>query len=440
MKQYKILRGKDDLNSTGGNYFCGLILSGLTKLIPKNFQCRRKDAIADRDILMSQIGLLCNARTDFNDIELYKHDELFQDAFDLRRVPSEVTLRTRLDELPQEKCHGALRSMNAAILEKRTFGGVDAEGLKLVPVDMDVSPLDNSGSSKMGVSYTYKGHDGFAPMFSYIGTQGYMLDCELRPGKQHCQADTPEFIERNISLIKKLGLSGKCLIRLDSGNDAEDNIDKLGDEYFLIKRNLRKESREQWLAKARRLGEKTIPRPGKNVYTGFVHHLHPGGNENRPTVPVAFEVIERETDIYGQQLLQPELEVNTWWLNFPCSDAKTAIALYHDHGTSEQFHSELKTDLNVERLPSGKLCVNKIVLLCAMVAFNVLRSIGQEVIARGELAPIKIKVGRWRIKTILQNIIYCAAKRVLHAGQRILKFGKHSPWFDILEEMAGTYA
>lgn len=440
MKQYKVLRGKDDLNSTGGNYFCGLILNGLTRLIPKNFQVRRKDAIADRDILMSQIGLLCNARTDFNDIVLYKHDRLFQDAFDLNRVPSEVTLRTRLDEMPQEKCHEALRSMNATLLENRIFGCIDAEGLKLVPVDMDVSPLDNSGSSKMGVSYTYKGHDGFAPMFSYIGTQGHMLDCELRPGKQHCQLDTPEFIRRNISLIKKLGLSGKCLTRLDSGNDAEDNIEEFGDEYFLIKRNLRRESKEQWLANARRLGEKTTPRLGKNVYTGFVHHLHPGGNESRPSVPVAFEVIERETDIYGQQLLQPELEVNTWWLNFPCSDAKTAITLYHDHGTSEQFHSELKTDLNVERLPSGKLCVNKIVLLCAMVAFNVLRSIGQEVIARSELAPIKIKVGRWRIKTILQNIIYCAAKRVLHAGQRILKFGRHNPWFDILEELAMTYA
>ena len=440
MKQYKILRGKDDLNSTGGNYFSGLILRGLTKILPADFQVRRKDAITDRDILMSQIGLLCNARTDFNDVELYKHDKLFQDSFGIQRMPSEPTLRTRLDEMPQEKCHGALRSLNMAILKKRTFRNIDAEGLKLVPVDMDVSPLDNSGSRKMGVSYTYKGHDGFAPMFSYVGGEGHMLDCELRPGKQHCQLDTPEFIRRNIGMIKELGLGGKCLIRLDSGNDAEDNIDEIGNEYFLIKRNLRKESKEQWLAMARRVGEKKESRPGKNVYTGFVHHLHPGGNENRPAVPVAFEVVERETDVHGQLLLQPELEVNTWWLNFPCSKAETAISLYHDHGTSEQFHSELKSDLNVERLPSGKLCVNKIVLLCAMVAFNVLRTIGQEVIERRELAPVKIKVGRWRMKTILQNVIYCAAKRVRHSGQRLLKFGKHCPWFDILEDLACTYA
>jgi hypothetical protein len=440
MKRYKIWRGKDDLNSTGGNYFCGLILKKLTHILPINFSKRRSDAIRDRDILMSQVGLLCNARTDFNDIELYKNDELFRDAFDLSRVPSEVSLRTRLDEMPQDICHSSLRSLNTALLKKCKFKRVDVEGIKLVPVDMDVSPFDNSGSHKMGVSYTYKGHDGFAPMFAYIGKEGHMLDCELRPGKQHCQSGTPEFIRRNVERIKELGLSKKCLIRLDSGNDAQDNFDAMGDEYFLIKRNLRKESKEQWLAMARSAGEKRECRPGKNVYTGFVHHLHPGGNEERPAVPVAFEVIERKTDIHGQQFLQPELEINTWWLNFPCSKATDAIELYHDHGTSEQFHSELKSDLNVERLPSGKLCVNKIVLLCAMVAFNVLRTLGQAVIERKELAPIKIKVDRWRMKTILQNMIYCAVKRVRHAGQQGLNFGRHCPWFDVLEDIATAYA
>jgi hypothetical protein len=44
-------------------------------------------------------------------------------------------------------------------------------------VDIDVSTLDNSGSHKEGVSRTYMGTDGYAPIFSYIGAEGYMLDC-----------------------------------------------------------------------------------------------------------------------------------------------------------------------------------------------------------------------------------------------------------------------
>ena len=53
----------------------------------------------------------------------------------------------------------------------------------LVPVDIDVTPMDNSKSKKEGVSRTYKGFDGYAPMMAYIGTEGYAINFELREGK-----------------------------------------------------------------------------------------------------------------------------------------------------------------------------------------------------------------------------------------------------------------
>ena len=436
MKHYKLARGNSELNSTAGNHLCGLLLETHAKrALPLNFQPRRSDAISDRDILLSQIGLLSNGRTDFNDIDLYRGDELFTNAFGIQTVASEPVFRQRFDELPAMKTQSALRLLSSGLISKQSFGHVNAEHLELIPVDMDVSPLDNSGSSKQGVSYTYKGHDGYAPMFSYIGTEGYMLDCELRPGKQHCQNGTPEFIRRSVQQLKTLGIDGKCLIRLDSGNDAAENFDEMGGNYFIVKRNPRKECREQWLGTARRVGEQVESRDGKKVYLGFVEHRHPGNDESRPAVSIAFEVIERLQDATGFDLLIPTVEVNTWWTNLPCR-AETVIELYHAHGTSEQFHSELKSDLDVERLPSGKLCVNKIILLCAMIAFNLLRSIGQEVIARAALAPQKINVMRWRIKTVLQNIVYCAVRLVRHAGRTELHFGKRCPWFAVIRDIA----
>lgn len=41
-----------------------------------------------------------------------------------------------------------------------------------VPVDIDVTPFDNSKTRKEGVSRTYKGYDGYAPIMVYIGTGG----------------------------------------------------------------------------------------------------------------------------------------------------------------------------------------------------------------------------------------------------------------------------
>lgn len=437
-KRFKLKKGKEELNSTGGNYLCGqMIPETAFEQVPENFQPRRRDAISDRSVLMTMIGMLCNARTDFNDATLYQDDAVFAQSFRIDKLPSESSLRQRLDELPQQRSHSALRSFNQTLLKGRIFGTVQTGHLDLVPVDIDVSVLDNSGSDKQGVSFTYKKHDGFAPIFAYIGTQGYMLDHELRPGSQNCQNQTPGFIAGCMSILDTLGLSGKTLLRMDSGNDAAENFAHFAESYFILKRNLRKESLEQWLATARRVGQLQSSRDGKNIYTGFVGHLRPGGRESDlEPVSVAFEVIERLTDHDGNYLLKAEIEVNTYWTNLPCAHAREILALYHDHGTSEQFHSELKSDLNIERLPSGKFAVNKIVLLCGMLAFNLLRSIGQEVIKRAALAPVKIKVQRWRLKTVLQNIIYCAVRIIRHGRAIKLHFGKYCPWFDVIADMA----
>jgi len=45
-------------------------------------------------------------------------------------------------------------------------------------------------------------------------------------------------------------------------------------------------------------------------------------------------------------------------------------------------------------------------------------------IRRAALAPRKITVSRWRLKTVLQNIIYCAVRIVHHARGIELHYGK----------------
>ena len=42
-----------------------------------------------------------------------------------------------------------------------------------LPLDVDVSPFDNSKTKKEGVSRTYKGFDGYAPNLAYLGLEGY---------------------------------------------------------------------------------------------------------------------------------------------------------------------------------------------------------------------------------------------------------------------------
>ncbi len=40
-----------------------------------------------------------------------------------------------------------------------------------------------------------------------------------------------------------------------------------------------------------------------------------------------------------------------------------------------------------------------------MLAFNLLRSVGQEVVKRAQFASVKIEVKGWYLKTVLQTIV-----------------------------------
>ena len=77
-------------------------------------------------------------------------------------------------------------------------------------------------------------------------------------------------------------------------------------------------------------------------------------------------------------------------------DADTVIRLYHEHAAHEQFHSELKTDLDVERLPSGSFAVNELVLALATLSFNILRIIGGIALEVHRASPCRWKFVRPR--------------------------------------------
>ena len=432
-----IERGKDEINSIGGISLTGGIfnsLRGLEELNNMNFAGVKTGHLSHSEIIKSFLGLLSLGKSDYNDIEIYREDPFFMDSLKLRKVPSESIMRQRLDIMGKDgRVVKALGRANEESLSKvNDFGKEKTEYSEYTAIDGDVSIFDNSNSKKEGVSWSsYANVEGYAPMFAYIGTHGYMLDCELRPGSQHTNKGTVEFINNVIERCKFLKAS-KILIRLDSGCDDSNVIEaimKHPEIYFLIKRNLRKECLEQWFDIAKTAGECHEVREGKKVYTGAVTHVHPAGREELSPIFAVFEVTERTITADGQMLLKPEIEVNTFWTNLP-EEAETVIELYHRHGTSEQFHSELKSDLGIERLPSGNFSTNALVLKLGMLAFNALRFIGQKSLEKKELLPVKVGVQRRRLRSVLQDFIYIGCKRVVHAGRTILKFGRNCPWVD----------
>ena len=247
----------------------------------------------------------------------------------------------------------------------------------------------------------------------------------MREGKQHSQKETPEFLQECLTRAQRIRPDARFLVRLDSGNDSTDTLDICAERGadFLIKRNLRREKPEDWLARAKKEGTAIKEREGKTVYQGACQLSPRAGHD---PVRVVYQVVERTITAQGQVLLLPDVEAATYWTSLP-EDPADILPWYPDHGTMEQYHSEYKTDMDLERLPSEKFATNALILQMAMLVFNILRIMGQATL-HDAAVPLRAVRQRRRLRTVIQNLITCAAKFVSHARQHWVRYAPHNPW------------
>lgn len=443
MKSFIVERTDAEIVSHSGLALVGRALhihSGLSQAVDSHVALRH--GISHSDNLLSYIAMMCIGKSDFDAIENVREDEFFREALNVASVPSAATLRQRMDKHASD----FLPLVEDASIEFLSNVGACPTALASghVPIDADVTPMDNSKTKKEGVSRTYKGHDGYAPMAAYVGREGYCVGFELREGSQHCQKDTPQFLRRIIPRARRV-TEEPLLLRLDGGNDSLDNVDvvlahnesdKVGVD-FLIKWNPRKQDPEYWLDYAVENAWYEEPRRGKRVWVFDVQHERSRGGYDY-SIRRVMRVTERSIDKKGQALLVAEVTIEGWWTSLNLSH-QAVIDLYSDHGTSEQFHSEFKTDLDIERLPSGKFATNKLVLACASISYNILRWIGQNGLTQPG-GPVRHPAKRRRIRTVMQELMYLAA-RFIRSGRRLkLGFPCHCRAVEVFESVYAKLA
>lgn len=387
-----------------------------------------KGGVANSDICRAYLGLLVQGKSDFDAIENFRGDTFFKQALGIGLLASSPTLRQRMDARAVE-LFDFVPSMIESLLggQRPDYGVLPCGWLAL---DVDTFAMDNGGTVKEGVGRTYAGVDGYCPLAAYLGSHGFCLELALRPGVQHSAAETDFNLQRVIPMAQRLSAAGPkapILARLDSGFDAARlmreieacNRPGLAQVDWLIKWNPR--SSDVAALAARLDAEPTThweqPRTGKRVTTWEQAVAIEG--VDRPVRRV-LRLIERSIDARGQVLIVPEFEFDGWTTSLPQAqfDAQAIIALYADHGTHEQFHSEFKTDLDLTRLPSGKFDTNYLVCQLAALAMNILRLIGQRGLL-GPGAPVRHSAKRRRLKTVMQELIYRAG-RLIESGRRLI--------------------
>jgi len=437
-----------DLSSHAGLALIGKYLKriNVNALIDPAFPVR--SGIANSCILKSYLGLLCLGKNDFDAIENFRSNAFFMRALGLQAVPSSPTLRQRLDTHASDWFELAAH-INQALLGSRIEGrAIDFGALSCghTPVDLDTFAMDNSDTQKELVGRTYAGVDGYCPLAVYLGRLGYCLELALRPGVQHSACESEYNLERALPLAASL-VTGPLLVRADAGFCSLKLMREicaqgaaLGREIALIiKWNPRKTPVET--VAAGKVGDtgtawQTL-RPGKRECTWQeALELAGVGGASNPARRI-YRLTERTIDKHGNTLLLPEYVLEGWTTTLPERfQAQDVMALYCDHATHEQFHAEFKSDMDLERLPSGKFDTNYLVCRLAAVAMNLLRLIGQNTLNEPD-APVRHPAQRRRIKTVMQEMMFKAARMIRHAGRWVLGLGANDSGFAVFDRHYG---
>lgn len=449
---FEIIHGDAHLTSTSGLGLVGRLLahSGLRAAGDAvGGEVPARGGFSLGELTVSMAGLICMGRPDFDAIEEQRGQPFFAQALGLSGCPSAPTLRQRLQAAGSTLDAGIRASSQRLVrMMSPRISGIATVAGEMVPLEMDVVVFDNSDTKKEGLGWTYQKCMGFAPIFSHIGTEGYLVDAELRTGETHSQGETtPAFLRSSLAGARCMlpaGDTRPLLARLDAGFDSQENLVLLEDAgaHHIVARNRRRETVEDWVSLARQHAVASHPRPGKAIWIGGLTRVVDGRSRR-----IVFEVIERTTKrVRGgfQDLIVPDYEIETFWTDL--GDTPQAIIdLYHGRGTSEQFHSEIKTDLDLERLPSGTFATNQLILLLGMLTYNLLRIIGQESLREKPAdpghakAPVRKRVQRRRVRSVIDDLIRLAA-RIIHSGRQWkLAFGAYAPWARIWERLYAAF-
>jgi hypothetical protein len=436
-----------DLTSNAGLALAGQYVKrlGISKRIDRKFPVGT-GGIANSDILKSYLGLLVQGKNDFDAVEAFRADDFYKRSLGIGAVPSSPTMRQRMNT------HAAswftlADELNEALLSPKGAGfAVDFGALPCgyMPMDWDTFVMNNDGSKKEDVGRTYQGVDGYTPSATYLGNLGYCLELALRPGVQHSALETELNLERVLPMATRL-TTLPLLFRADSGlcslkvmQEIHTQATALEREIaFIIKWNPRSTPVEAIAAKrVADLGTMWCHwRDGKReCQWSETLTLEGVGSVAQPARRV-YRLIERTIDKHGNPLLLPAYKLEGWTTTLPASfTCGDIIALYCDHGTHEQFHSEFKTDMDLERLPSGKFDTNYLVCALAAVAMNILRLIGQNALT-GKDAPLRHTAKRRRMRTVMQEIMFKAARMIKHAGRWVLGLGANDSAYTVFERL-----
>ena len=155
MKRFVIEQSDADIISHNGLALIGQAIKRHTNLTPEiNTQVPLRHGIKHSDVIKSYLTMVCIGKNDFEAVNTIESENYFMIALDIDDIPSEATLRQRMD--------GKAKAFLPIVAKVSRDFLINIQPTLTplytghIPIDAEVTPMDNSVVTRKG----YRGAAG----------------------------------------------------------------------------------------------------------------------------------------------------------------------------------------------------------------------------------------------------------------------------------------
>jgi len=370
-------------------------------------------------VLLLVVHLLLGYR-ELRDIRYYQDDPLVRRILGLTRLPDASTLSRALASTDQVSAQQLRRLCRQLVLER-----LARLGLKRITVDFDGSVLSTgrfAEGSAVGFNRKKKGQRSYYPLFCTLAQTGQILDVWHRPGNVHDSNGARAFILECIREIRAVAPQAVIETRMDSAFFSDEIVRLLEAErveysisvpferFAKLKRLI--EARRQWWR-----------------HSGRMAYFEKQWKPAKWTRRARFVFVRQRNKVQSKEPVQLDLFVPfAWGYDFKVIvtnkriRAGKLLAFHNGRGSQEGVFAELKTDSQLEYVPTRTLSGNQIYLLSAVLAHNLSRELQMETMVKQRATTAK-RTQLWafeRLDTLRRKLIQRAGRLTRPQGKLTL--------------------
>jgi hypothetical protein len=359
--------------------FAGLILFqslftriGLKKKLSNCFRHLKVSPIFGHDftVMLLIVHLLLGYRQ-LQDIRYYRDDPVVHRLLGVKRLPDVATLSRSLAGMDARSVEKLRRLNRQQVLQR-----IEDLGLPRITLDFDGSVLSTSRFAEgtaVGYNRRKKGQRSYYPLFCTIAQTGQAFDVWHRPGNVHDSNGAEAFILACIREIRPIAPRAIIEVRMDSAFFSDAIVGRLENEgvEFTISVPFERFAKLKGIVEGRKRWRHLDQR---------CNYFEMRWKPNSWRRKQRFVFIRTRNRKQHKEPLQLDMFIPyEYGYDFKVIvtnkrlSAKKALAFHNGRGSQEGIFAELKSQAQMDYIPTRRQAGNQVYMLAAMLAHNLSR-------------------------------------------------------------------